>query len=312
MKPYNEFVGRLIDRGLANSRIARHILKAEEAGQVKVPIKVWAMCDRVRLLETQEPKIWKAGIGPEFENRDPTTFFDQPKWVRRLRLVLKSPDWSAGLKRRTEWQAELIRRFPFIDDWFGGGKRQSLKDLGLVDDNGKWSEQRFQKTVRLLDAVRRKKLPLHPEKFRLWATGLADMDGTLRKRVLPFDWLLCDDRLSPDDRYRAHRIADLIMSADGRGGWRDIPHSGDIITAAHTRKINKTLLWFCDPIERPKWQYLYGLAITARLARQRFDGERFAKGVQFAVRHINEPPDCELMKDFLDGYVRLNGKGIYQ
>lgn len=312
MIPYNEFVGRLIDHGLTNSRIARHVLTAEAAGKIKVPIKIWAMCDRVRLLEAQEPQFWKSQIGPEFDKRDPATFFDQPKWVRQLRFVLKSPDWSADLKRRTEWQADLIRTFPFIDDWFGGGKRQKLKDLGLVNDDGTWSEERFQKTVHLLGIVHRKKLPLHPEKFRLWATGLSDMDGSLRKRRLPFAWLLCDDRLTLDQRLRAHRIGDLILSADGKGGFRNVPRTGDVISAAEARRINKALAWFLDPLGRQDNIYLCGLAQMAKAAGRGFNWQRFERGVQFAVRHINEPPDFELMKDFLDGYVRLNGKGMYQ
>ena len=134
MKSYGEFVGGLIDKGKTNTQIAEAILKAEEAGKIIIPFKVWAVCDRFRILNNSGSKDLKTALGDQFNANPPVMFFDEPKWVRQFRQILQSEDRSfTTLEKRSPLQRKLLENFPQIDAWFGSGKRQHLRDLRIID-----------------------------------------------------------------------------------------------------------------------------------------------------------------------------------
>ncbi len=213
MKSYGEFVGGLIDKGKTNTQIAQAILKAEEAGKITIPFKVWAVCDRFRILNNSGCKDLKTALGDQFNANPPVMFFDEPKWVRQFRQILQSEDRSfTTLEKRSTLQRKLLENFPQIDDWFGSGKRQHLRDLKILTGKFTWSEAGYQHMIQVLKKAQRKKCQPQAEIFRLWINGVADMDGKLRKRELPFDWLLCADHLTLADRVNARKTAEMILS----------------------------------------------------------------------------------------------------
>ncbi len=309
MRPYVEFVGRLIDMGNSNTQIAYAILKADDAGKITIPFKVWAVCDRFRIMENSGSRVSRKALRDQFNANSPVTFFVEPKWVRQFRHILQSEDRSfTTLEKRSTLQRKVLEKLPQIDDWFGSGKRQNLQNLNILTDKFTWSEVGFQHMIGVLKKASRRKINPHAETFRLWVNGMADMDGTLRKRELPFDWMLCADHLSSIHRNDARKIAGIILSEINE---RPIQIKGTI-TATQVRQINKVMAWFHDPIQREKLQYLVGLSWLVSATGYFANWDRIEKAIVFAVHQQKKPPDFDLLKDYMQGLVDFDGRGEYR
>ena len=137
---------------------------------------------------------------------------------------------------------------------------------------------------------------------------MADMDGKLRKRVLPFDWLLCADHLTLADRVNARKIAEMILSK-----IEDRPiRIKETITAAQVRRINKILAWFHDPLQREELQYLIGLSWSVSATGYFTKSDKLEKAITFAVHHRKKTPDFDLLKDHMHGLVDFEGRGEFR
>ena len=210
---YAQYVAKLIDKKKTNSQILRVVVKADQTGIIRIPFKKWQWFDRANLmLENSDPESKKA-MQDNFDSSPSHMFFDEPKWVKQFRCTLQTEDRSfTTLKNRPAWQVKILTQVPQLDDWFGSGKRTHLQNLNVLDENFKWSEVGFQHMIHILRKALRKKCHPNAEMFRLWVNDLTDMKGNLKVKTLSFDWLLCNDLLTPDQRYNAQKLASLILS----------------------------------------------------------------------------------------------------
>ena len=306
---YAHFVAAKIDQGKTNSQILKAVLKADQKGKIRIPFKKWQLLDRARLmLETsasRDRKIMQNG----FDEESSHLFFNEPKWVKQFRHTLQTEDRSfTTLKKRPVWQTKVLTQIPQLDDWFGSGKRTHLQNLNVLDQHYQWSEAGFQHMIFVLRKALRKKCRPNAEMFRLWVNDLANMDGHLKAKTLSFDWLLCNDLLTPHQKHQARKLANLILTTKANKSTK----IDQTITASQAKIVDQVLAWFLeDPLIRNRRQYLTKLSLVV-YGKAEFNWKHFARGIEFACHHIKQPPDFELLKDYLDGEVDFEGKGKFQ
>ena len=299
----------LVDKGKSNSEIVDFILQADEKGIIKIPFKIWAICDRVKIARTQMSFMWHADGERIFNNNPQSMFFDEPKWVRQFRHVLQTEDRSfVTFKKRPAWQSKILTQIPQLDDWFGSGKRTILQDLNILDQHHQWSEVGFQHMIYVYRKALRKKCEPNGEIFRLWVNGLADMEGNLKGKVFSFDWLLCNDLLAPEQKHNARKISELILSIQAQKPIK----IDQTITAAQVKIIDQVLAWFLpDPLIRDRNRYLLKLTLLIS-GNPDINWNRMEKSIKFGCHHLKKTPDFELLKDYLNGEVDFEGRGKFQ
>lgn len=309
MKSYGEFVGRLIDQNKTTWQIAQAVLRAEAKGDVKIPFKAWAACDRFRvLLEGAAPAQRSTLIEKMINTHAPQCLLYDPRKVHCLRQVLQDPSFSlAQIKTYPAWQSALLSAIPQAERLFGEHKYQNLKELGIIRDGGVWSEERFQKIVRLTASAEQREVPVNYYHLRLWANGFSDFEGQYRKRQLPFNWLLCNEDTSLIERQAARRLAEFMLLKV----YRIHTSITTEISTAHARRLGIISDWLISTEPNARARYLWPLL---PLAEQWHDlnWDQFEHTLNFIRNHRHKTPDPALLRDFTQGYVDERGIGKYR
>ena len=232
MKPYREFVGRLIDQGKRNTVILHAVLKADASGRIKMPVKVWSVLDKLNSLWQRMPRKGRLKTQSEFDQQPPYLFLDEmDQWWVALRQILQSPEFDEAGHKKNSLVAGVCKHVPFLGNLFLGDKRNNLIELGILDENGDWREEIFQKAVRIIDSVTGKETPNY-ERLRLWMHDLVDLSGSPIKRELPFRWMLCNDLMPPQHLDKALRMANMILATNGAETIKHAPIVKEVISAA--------------------------------------------------------------------------------
>ena len=257
----------------------------------------------------------------EFDAMAPTALFlaDEESVTQGFREALQSPALDIDLDPDRFRETTAAMGLDFLDRLFLSDKSRAMAELGILDDQGKWREEVFQKFLHLLQEAEKRKINPSIEAMRLWTNDLVDLDGRLRRRALPFDWMLRDDRLSNSQRDEARAIASLMLKRRPRDKVHGI---GDAIAAKDIRYIEQVCRWFTPHDARHEVQNLDGLAVMVQTGacgpapiinlEQPVDRKKLAKAIAFVNRHIRKSPDYELLCDYMKGYVGLSGRGMYR
>ncbi len=311
MKPYQDYIGQLIDWGLSNQKIMRCLLRAAADKHIALPVELWAKIDRYRIgldLSKNKPDTsWVA----KFNQENPLTLFvmEAPEIIA-LRQTLKNPAMDLRLSHsKVRAGIEQTGLTSFADLLFPSEKTDCIKSLGIVSKTGRWSEERFQKIIRLIGEAEAQNMTPNFALLRLWANDMLDLSGKWRKQVLPFDWVLdihIRDPLASIHRQQARRLAALFLC---RHYSDKIEPIKDTIRAKDIRHIEKCSQWLCPP-ERSALRHLELISATVTI-NEKIDWQRFKTIADFINRHINKTPDPELLSDYLECHVNFEGKGRY-
>ena len=94
MKPYKQFIARLIDQEKSTLDIQRKILRALEQGKIDLPIKVWGTADRgILMIDSQTGASRQALIDMANEG-SPLKLLLNPRWAHYLRNAFQDPEFS--------------------------------------------------------------------------------------------------------------------------------------------------------------------------------------------------------------------------
>jgi len=304
MKPYKQFIGRLIDQGKPALDIQRRILRAHDQGEIDLPIKIWGMADRAVLMVDSQTGQSRQAMIEMVNEGSPLPLLLNPHWVRFLRNALTDPEFSIkDAKKRAKWQTVVIQSFPVTESLWGEYKHKTLLELGLIP----WSEEQFQRVVFFVAKARRKNRHASYERLRLWVNEYTDLNGKYLKRQIPFDYLLGNDNISFLQKQSARRVSEAIL---GNLKNRDIK-IGMTITAAQARTIEYALAWLIPP---PPRSFPRHLAPLLPLSKEftKINWGQFERLLTFIKNQQGRPANHELLQDFVDGRVDSKGRGHHQ
>ncbi|PHS23560.1 MAG: hypothetical protein COA84_10940 [Robiginitomaculum sp.] len=308
MKPYKEFVGQMIDQGKTTLSICQAILRAQDHGTVKIPIKAWAAADRfVMLCASVAPQDRQKVIDELVNQTPPQRMLYDSLNTRQTRTLLQSPAFSLRKGQRPDWQSTLFAHLPKAEILFGDDKQANLKQLGLLDTTGKWSEEQFQKTIRLMAQAKRRKLPINYYTLLLWSHGFCDLKGQYLKQTIPFDWLLACPPLSITKRQAVRRVAECMLEQLGGNDTR----IKETIRAKEARLLEQALNWIVPRVPKSPPRYLAPLVPLAQNYHD-MNWDQLERLLDFIKHQKKAPPDPELLRDFVDGYVDEKGRGKFR
>ncbi len=298
---FEEYVGRLIDRGKTNSQILDDLLKKHEQGKIQIPA--------LRLFAFERMKVSLDQLNPseraqciENINELPPTFVEELPWIPFFRQILQSPaldEHGQPSEMSALWNLGAPK---WIKAVFPTEKQRYQQELRILDDEGAWSEEGFQRSLRCIKALDKQGYKPRFERLRLCVHGYLDPDGRIRKRLIPFVWMLEADGFSGEQVRMARKIAGMMLSK----GVVDRPVAiGETITAVQVRHIERVSHWLY-----PKYPNPPGLDIVRLFGQKPPDNwPRFEQSLIFINENIRKDPDFELLRDWLNGEVDLRGRG---
>lgn len=257
---YELYVAKLIDQGLQNTTIAIRIHRASAAGKIIIP----KSAEIANIAEWQKTKgVSRANSERHLNERDPARIFFRLGTENDFREAIQSiafnrDDISMVLHKQLSPIQQLA-----LHEWFATPEPSTFRELGLISDNGEWCEEGFQRLIILLSWTKEYFVP-SIEVIRLCTSGYVSFfGGTLRKKEIPFDWILCNDRLTEEQKQNSRELVGQLLKPryDGKA-----PSIGKMISAKdvlYLRKVAQKPNFQCVPKEGHESWFRYEIDISA-------------------------------------------------
>ena len=224
---FTELVAGLLDDGTEPIALTQAILQAA-AEDVAVPTQALWQADRVRLMLELFPDTRHHVIKQELVDRD-INWFPMDAVGLTIRRVLRDKAYGLG---EDELNAFLEKGKPGLlrqlKGFFGdANKARTLRDLGILDSSGQWSELGFQREQALVAEARQSERDPSLEWLRF------ELHRRHRpEEPVPFAWALMNDALLDPTVVRARRLGSIALSGGMLG---DSIRIADTITPTQYR-----------------------------------------------------------------------------
>ncbi len=300
---YQDWLVPKLDAGLSNTELATQILQAAKTGAVPIataPLQAAAAI---------EWKLTHAGLRALAEaetiNQQPMEWLPFDAGVGLLRQLLKSKHYGLDpteIQALLDDQARpgLMRQLRHL---FGDAqKRQILRQVGILDAQGQWSEAGFlrqQKLAQQLQAQgRTPHLPLL--RLKLHEAHHADQD-------IPVAWALLADDLNPPQLMLAKRLLNMALSGGMLGQKVRV---GDHLSPDLYQTMRRIGAWLYP---RPVYDQIDGLRWAANLVRRgSLNWKQWAQICSFIYPKLDQDPDPTRLEDWLEGLVNFEGEGLHR
>ena len=301
--PFTEQIATLIDEQSSSREIAQAVLGMADKNVAVPPRALW-QADRIRLMFEMVPDTLHGKVEAQVTAKEIMWLPMDAVGLALRRLLrdrafgLNANDLDAFLER--EASPGLLQQ---MKGFFGRGEKvRILRDLGMLDERGAWSELGFQRQQAVIAELRM--TGRHPslELLRWELHHRHRPDATV-----PFIWALLDDNLPPGVLHRARRLASVALSGGMLG---DKVTVGGTITPAQLRHLQTIAGWIYEPLNARRFHALEWLG---ELAAERYlDWERWTQICSFVADKRGQTPERELIRDWLDGLVTFEGEGRYR
>lgn len=320
---YCLFVAHGLDRGWKNTTILRKLIELHNNKEINIPTKAFVYIDRYRLLcNDPHPPLSITQIENEINRHEYPFFIDEAASKSTFRQIFKNKALEAKKQiekiqlQQTEqgYKRPVIRKANYREAkaW----DRTMGNDLGLFHPKSeKWQEAQFQ---HLYSFIERNQManPGYSE-LRLYANHFIDTEGKLQnKQKIPWKWLISHNGVLAS--HVGLRALELCLDRQVQ----------DTISSKEVKLIETISRWFCN---EPKLKRLWLIDIiisheTGKTKSQRLQAwigallggegsikwDRLESAVRFIRHNITRPPDFELLKDWLNGEVDIDGIGKIQ
>ncbi|PCH75116.1 MAG: hypothetical protein COC12_01845 [Rhodobacteraceae bacterium] len=300
---YSEHLAQLIDDGADGAELAAAILEADRDG-MEVPTHPLWQADRLGLvladMSAKKHREMVAALDDKGLN-----WFPPDNVASVIRQMLKDQNYGLGEVEANAWlETQGSPSFKRqIKGFFGDrNKAQTLRDIGILDENWQWSETGFQRMQAYIKEARKETLEPSLERLR-WELHQHHRD----EEAIPFAWTLMNDQQPATAIHRARRAASVALS----GGMLGEPvEVGDTLSPDQYQTLRRVGAWLlgAQAIERQP-----ALAWLGFLARQTgINWRNWEQVCSFVYDKLDQTPEPELISDWQDGVVTFEGTGRYQ
>lgn len=300
---YSGRIANLIDKGANDIAVAEAVLAADRDGLDTPTFQLWR-ADRVRLTLETLPERFHDEVRRNLERRN-IDWFPPDNVASALRRLLKDQHYGLSEDELDAWVTEegqpstLRQMRSLLGD---GGKARHLRDLGLLDADWRWSEVGFQRHQAYLREAQALDQDLS---FELIRWELHQRHHT--DEPVPFEWALLDASLNTTAVHRARRAASIALSGGLLGEAVEV---GDTSTQTELTTLRKIGAWIHGAHQIERWPALKWLALFGE--QDRLNWENWRQICSFVADKLNQPPEPELIRDWLDGVVTFEGQGRHR
>ena len=303
---YTEYTARLstlLDAKTPLSEISTAVVAMSDEG-VMVPDQVLYANERLQVVFKNTPERRHAEILGTIP-MDEINWFPFGAVAQTLRRLLKDKQYGLNLQDLEDFldahdQSSIIRQ---LKGFFGNAsKTQTLRDLGILDENGEWSEVGFQRQQALItEAYQANREP-----------SLEWLRWQLHRRhrpeePIPFAWALQNDMLIDAVLYRARRLASIALSGGMLGNKVTV---SETITPAQYDHLRQLGTWLHNPLDYERQTGLWYLGFIA--SQKNINWDDWTQVCSFVWDKIDQPGDFKLVKDWMDGVITFEAEGRYQ
>jgi SEC-C motif len=299
--PFNLHIAELADNDVDNLALVKAILALAET-DTAVPTERLYRATRV---------VWELErVSEKDRSAMETSLKQQPldlgRWLAfdRATLFTREPQkMIVSGTPKTEIEAFLESQISkagsaqtlqdFKNHYFKEGFVETLRDLGVVDDHGQWSEVGFVRQQMMMQAAQQKGIPPSLEWLR-WALH----HRYHAEEPVPFAWTLQRDRLPTKTIQRARCLASMALSGGMTGQKFQID---EVITPEQFQILWKFGAWLSDDVAvylNYEYPDLGWMAKYAQHPRLRLEDWR--EICDFVFGKLNQAPDPALLREQLE------------
>ena len=300
---YQERLAAKLDEGHANTEIAQLVLELAKEGKVAVPTA--PLCQAAWI----DWQLKSAGTAlakeTELINSGPMEWLPFDKVLSAIRQILRNQNYGLSAQEVEAYIADqgqpgLARQWGFA---FGAReKTRALKDLGILTADGQWSEGGFFAQQRMAQNLEKAGKTPHFQllRLKLHETHRADQD-------LPLTWALLNDDLNPAQIMLVKRLANIALSGGLLGTQSRI---GDVLSPDQYQTLRQMGAWLNPP---QTYQKMDGLRwLTILVSSGAINWKQWEQICSFIYAKLDQEPDPETLRDWLDGLVNFEGEGLHR
>lgn len=300
---YSQRIAELCDQGADSLAIAKAVLRCAQTG---LPVPTKPLCMAARLMWEQEQAGNYHDPLEARLNEETLDWFPPDRVTQTLRQLFQDRHYGESEVELDAWLADNGRPSTLrqLRSFFGRqSKLKILREFGLLDEQGQWSEVGFQRQQVLACEAQAKNISPSMEwmRWELHRRHRADQS-------VPLAWAFMDDRLSEVVCQRTRRLASVALS----GGLLGTPVTvGETITPEQYQTLRQLGAWLTnDPATYAEQDDLSWLGCLAR--QQNVNWQNWEQICSFVHDKLDQPPNLDLIKDWQEGVVTFEGHGRYQ
>jgi hypothetical protein len=299
---YNERLADLIDGDAQNDEIATAVLAMVAEG-LDVPTIPLCLAARLQTIRQLMPATSRDMTSATY-NDMALNWYAPDAALQTMRQLFQDQRYGLSESEFDAWlqgqgQPGVLRQ---ITASFGQrSKWQTLRDLGLLDESGQWSEQGFLRQQAMVRQLTEEGGDLGLERLRWALHRTHHPDAPVR-----LAWALLNDLLPAQTLRHAKRMASIALSGGVLG---DKVTVGDTITPEQYGVLRKVGAWICD--DPGIYAKSDDLRWLGRLARNP-NWENWTQICSFVSDKLDQEPEPDLLYDWIDGLVTFEGLGRFQ